>query len=505
MTTMKENIRQLIDDKLTKGSEEEKQLLLDGLYTIINNYDHLLYQEALDNLYDGIYIANAEGKTLYVNDAYLQMTGLKREDVIDQYVDELLEKGVYQNAVTPKVLKYKKQVNSIGKAADGVDMLITGKPIFDENMDIKSVVVIDRDLSDLWSMKNQLEITEKKMATVEQKNLEKVNEIEHLKKRYIHSSIIGNSEEIQQVIDMSQKVAPLDVTVLITGESGVGKEVIANEVYLKSTRNDKPFVKVNCAAIPAHLMESELFGYRKGAFSGAIKDKPGLFEIANNGTIFLDEIGEIPLDLQAKLLRVIQQKEIISVGSTTVQKLDVRVLAATNSNLLELCRQGKFREDLYYRLNIVPIHILPLRKRKRDISVLINFFMNKYNKKYGKNVSIDYSGYQVLEEYKWPGNIRELKNIIERLIIISEAGVTINKTQINNVIYPNVTTENLVGDEIGLKEMLEQVEREILINVLKETKSTRNAAKKLKIDQSTVVKKVKKLGISYIDDINHRM
>lgn len=462
-----------------------------------------VYKIAIDHLYDGVFITDREGKIIYVNEAYTKMSGLKYDDVVGQYVEDLEEKGIFKNSTSPHVRRKNKIISSIGKAKDGVEMLITGKPIYDENNELIYVVVNQRNISDFEFMRQKLITTENKMAVVEKERKKKEEENEYYKSQFLNNTgIIGNSKEICNVIYLVNKIASLDVTVLITGESGVGKEVIANEIFQGSSRKNKPFIKVNCAAIPDNLIESELFGYEKGAFTGADKTKKGLFQIADGGTIFLDEIGEIPLEIQPKLLRALQQKEVVPVGSTRVQKLDVRIIAATNRNLSQLVKEGKFREDLYYRLNIFPIEIPPLRERKKDIYALGEYFLKQYNKKYGKSVILSSDVYSLFMNYDWPGNVRELQNIIERLIIKSDDETVINREQIEMIMFPN----KIIGktkSEKGLKEILQEVEKEILIDVLKETGTTRKAAKKLKIDQSTVVKKMKRYGIS-IDEFYHQ-
>lgn len=461
-----------------------------------------VYKVAIDHLYDGVFITDREGKILYVNEAYTKMAGLKYEDVVGRYVEDLEAKGIFKNSTSPHVRRENKIISSIGRAKDGVEMLITGKPIYDENNELIYVVVNQRDISDLEFMRQKLIITENKIAVVEKERKKREEENEYYKRQFFNKTgIIGQSEAICNVIYLVNKIASLDVTVLITGESGVGKEVIANEIFQKSSRKNNPFIKVNCAAIPANLIESELFGYEKGAFTGADKPKKGLFQIADGGTIFLDEIGEIPIQIQPKLLRALQQKEVVPVGGTKVQKLDVRIIAATNRDLFQLVKEGNFREDLFYRLNVFPIEIPPLRVRKKDIYALSEYFLKQYNKKYGKSVIFSSDVYTLLMKYDWPGNVRELQNIIERLIIISDDETVINKEHVESIMFPNPIIE-ITKSEKGLKEMIQEVEKEILMDVIKETGTTRKAAKKLKIDQSTVVKKMKKYGIS-IDEINH--
>jgi len=235
--------------------------------------------------------------------------------------------------------------------------------------------------------------------------------------------IVGKSPKILQALDIVHRVAPTNATVLLMGESGVGKELFAKAIHFLSPRADKPFIAINCAAIPPDLLEAELFGYEKGAFTGAYTSKKGKFELANGGTIFLDEIGDMPLNLQVKLLRVLQEKEVERIGSSKPIKIDVRIIAATNRNLEKLIKEGKFREDLYYRINVVPIYIPPLRERKEDIPVLVNYFLEVFNKEYGKNVKVSKEVFEVFLNYHWPGNVRELRNVLERMVILDTDGI----------------------------------------------------------------------------------
>jgi len=459
-----------------------------------------------DYLYDGIYITDGKGKTLYVNKAYTRITGIHSAEVVGKYVDELLAEGVYLNAVTPEVIKCKKQVNAMGESLKNrTKMLITGIPVLDAKGNVKKVVTIDREITELMQMKDDLDASQKKIKAVEKDKVKNAMEVEHLRKLQLNENMIGKSLETQKVMKLIQQVAGLDVTVLITGETGSGKEVVSTEIYANSARRDGPYIKVNCAAIPANLLEAELFGYAKGAFTGAISSgKIGLFELADKGTILLDEIGDMPMELQSKLLRVIQHKEITRIGGTKPIKLDVRILSATNCYLKDLVKQGRFREDLYYRLNVFPIHIPPLRSRREDIEVLARHFLGVYNSKYAKNVIIDKMGFEMLQQYSWPGNIRELQNILERLVIISEQSGNISNEQLGALlnITPSYMSE-LVVEEMGLKEIVNNIEKKTIERVLAQCGSTRKAAQILKIDQSTIVKKAKRLGIGLKDEKMH--
>jgi transcriptional regulator with PAS, ATPase and Fis domain len=302
---------------------------------------------------------------------------------------------------------------------------------------------------------------------------------------------------MRHIYDLATWVGQVDSTVLILGESGVGKEVIAHTIVRSSDRRDEPFIKVNCGAIPENLLESELFGYEKGSFTGADrKGKPGMFELAHKGTLLLDEVAEIPLNLQVKLLRAIQEQEIMRVGGTKPIKLEVRIIAATNKNLDERVKNGEFREDLFYRLNVIPITVPPLRDRKEDIPPLIEHFLRRYNDKYKLSKTISPQVIERLVNYDWPGNVRELQNIVERMVVLTrEDGISL--INIPPQIKPLVEKERYfhvdVADVIPLKDALFQVEKKLIIKALQKYGTTRRAAEALGVDQSTVVRKYQRI------------
>ncbi len=293
--------------------------------------------------------------------------------------------------------------------------------------------------------------------------------------------IVGKSKKILETVEIVKQVAKTPATVLLTGESGVGKEIFARSIHNLSDRVDKPFIKINCAAIPEDLLESELFGYEKGAFTGAHSLKKGKFELANGGTIFLDEIGDMPLLLQSKLLRVLQEKEIERLGGTKPIKVDVRIIAATNKDLEKMVREGTFREDLYYRLNVIHIKIPPLRERKEDIPVLIFYFLEKFNKMYGKSLTISEELVKILTEYDWPGNVRQLQNTIERMVILSKSKILEYKdlpTDIKNQIQgkkrekeesQKVSSTIAVKTTNELPKTVQEIEREAIVKALEES------------------------------------
>lgn len=310
--------------------------------------------------------------------------------------------------------------------------------------------------------------------------------------------IIIHSTALQNTVKTALRIAPYETTVLITGESGVGKEVIAQIIHKESKRKTNSFVKINCAAIPESLIEAELFGYERGSFTGALKEgKHGIFEVASGGSLFLDEIGEMSLAIQAKLLRAIQEKEIIRVGGTYPVHVDVRLISATNCDLKELVEQGRFREDLYYRINVVNLRVPPLRERKEAIPALVDNYLNKYNNIYGTSKTISPQGMRVLYEYLWPGNVRELENLLQRLILCQESD-TISDSDILDCLYikDNLTDFTSQKDFIMLDSVIAQTERELLQRALKQYRTTREIAEALKTSQSSVVRKLKKYNLS---------
>jgi two-component system response regulator AtoC len=328
-----------------------------------------------------------------------------------------------------------------------------------------------------------------------------VKENEYLRSRLASQfnikNIIGKSAKINQLFKLIQDVAPTNTTVLIQGENGTGKELIANAIHFNSPNVNKPFIKLNCGVLAETLLESELFGHVKGAFTGAIKDKIGRFELANSGTLFLDEIGEISPNMQVKLLRVLQEGEFERVGGTETIKVDVRIIAATNVNLEERIRDGKFRQDLYYRLNVIPIYVPPLRERKDDIKLLTNHFIEKFEKIHKKKISkLEEDVLAALEEYDWPGNIRELENYLERAIVLNKTGIisrddfpdTIARTRVPGIEYDTTN---------GLMPVVEDFERKLILSELEKNHGNKvKTAQHLKLHRSTFMSKLKKYNIN---------
>ena len=332
---------------------------------------------------------------------------------------------------------------------------------------------------------------EKELLRDENKRLR--NELEN---KYRITNIVGNSNKMREVYQMISQVCRSNATVLVRGESGTGKELVANSVHYNSTRAKGPFVKVNCAAIPANLIESELFGHEKGAFTGAIKQKLGKFELAHKGTIFLDEIGSIGLDVQANLLRVLQEKEFERVGGQKTHKLDVRIVAATNKNLEQAVEDGSFRGDLYYRLNVFPIYLPPLRERKTDILLLSDFFLEKYSKENNKEIKrFSTPAIDMLMEYHWPGNVRELENCIERSVLLCDGGV-VHSYHLPPTLQTGSESDTL--PELSMEEAVANLEREMIIDALKNTRGNiTTAAKILKTTVRKFAYKARRYGVHY--------
>lgn len=442
-----------------------------------------LYRELdmiIETIHDALAIVNADGKLERVNSSYERISGIKGRDIVGRNMKDLEEEGIVSESISLKVLQKKRPLTIVQRLKTGREILFTGVPLFNEGK-IEKVISTGRDMTELNGLKVELE-REKVLRGLYQ------SELSQFKK---DQPIIFSSTKMTGVMEIALKVAEVDSTVLLLGESGVGKEVITRVIHNHSRRMDKPMIKINSAAIPENLLESELFGYVEGAFTGAKKGgKPGLFELAHGGTLFLDEVGDLPLGLQAKLLRVLQEKEITRVGDQRTQKVDVRIIAATNRNLKNLVSEGRFREDLFYRLNVVPITIPSLKERKEDILPLVFQFLKKFNEKYSLKKSISASLLEKLIDYDWPGNVRELENIIERMVVISYSQELTEKDLPFSLPEDKVAKEAIVVTRIiPLKEAVRIVERELIGKAITQFQGVRAAAKALEVDPATVVRK----------------
>lgn len=449
---------------------------------------HLRISDILNSSYDGIYITDGQANTIMVNKAYERIAGIKVEELIGRNMKDLVNEGYISRSATLLVLQDRKVITIEQNFKTGKKALVTSTPVFSCAGDITMVVTNVRDITELYELKEKLD--EKENLTKKYSLELEAMKIELLK----NNDLIAVDKKMLDIIQMAIRVAPIDTTVLITGETGVGKEEIAKLIYINSNRQTKQFIKVNCGSIPKTLIEAELFGYERGAFTGASKDgKLGLFEVADGGTIFLDEIGELPLDMQVKLLRVLQDGQFTRVGGIEEITVDVRILAATNRNLEEMVEEKLFREDLYYRLNIVPITIPPLRDRRDDIIPLIHYFLNKLNNKYKFRKTISSEALKTLYSFEWKGNVRELRNIIERIMVISEKDI-INKSDLPKSILAWDRANNVIDENeiVPLKQALNKVEKHLLKVAFDTYGNVRDAAKALEIDPATFVRKRQK-------------
>lgn len=452
------------------------------------------FKEIVENLDESIFITDGEGKVLYVNPSYEINTGIKPEEVLNYYVEDILEKGkLFKGGAILDVIKLRKKVTRLAttyKTTPERVGYVNGVPIFDSEGNIKLIIASSRPIISFNALHECYgKFLHEIKAAKEYSNIRILpkSENEDIKKK-----MIGTSLAMKNLWSIIEKVANTDATVLITGESGVGKELVSDEIYKRSKRKNMPFVKINCSSIPANLLESELFGYEKGAFSGAnTNGKPGLFEVANKGTLLLDEIGEMPLDLQAKLLRAIQNKEIMRIGATKPISLDIRIIASTNVNLKKSIEDGKFRSDLYYRLSVVPIQIPSLRERIEDIPDLCNHFLKLFINKHYRQVTLSAENINLMKIYNWPGNIRELENVIEYLVICCSDNEMIDNNVLANILNFASFEEENFDEGFGLKVAVEAYEKKLIQKVVNSTKSLREASLLLNIDASTISRKIK--------------
>lgn len=456
-----------------------EKLYLNG----IDSFEKLL--RVIDHSYDGIVLSDKDGKIIYAGKALERISGGKREDIYGKRIRDLLEEGLIIN---DKKDISSNVINMSHRTSTGVEVFITSVPVYDENGEFLCFIANYREMAELYDIQKKLEETKAR-------NKSYYLELRELRNRLLNiEELVVKSKVMNMIIENLVKFSPTDAPVLITGESGVGKGVIAKLIHKMSNRKDGPFIQINCGAIPENLLEAELFGYESGAFTGASKSgKPGIFEVAQKGTILLDEIAEISPRLQVKLLKAIQDQEIYHLGGIKPVKLDVRIICATNRQIEEMVKDGTFRKDLYYRINVIPIRIPPLRERQEDIIPLACHFLDKYCKKYNKQKSFSSNACNYLLRYDWPGNVRELQNVIERLVI------TLDKKKISVPDLPekmlNEFRKEYNYEDLKLKEARDRLEKNLIKESLKKSSSIREAARRLGINHSTLIKKMRKLNI----------
>jgi PAS domain S-box-containing protein len=429
--------------------------------------DKDLLEIVFDNLYNGIYLVDGQGNTIAVNKTYEEMSGFSNKELAGRNLRDLIGPDNYfTGSASLLVIERKRPVTATYSTKTGRKLLVKGRPIFDEQGEIKLIVNTIWDLTVVqYSQKIDADTARSSFLSAE--------------------DIITCSERMNEVIDLALQVAVTDSTILLSGESGVGKSLLAKLVHRSSERKQQPLIQVNCAAIPEALIESELFGYEAGSFTGADRrGKPGLFEMADGGTVFLDEISELPLHVQSKLLWILQDQSFFKVGGREPVTVNTRIIAASNKNLTDLVAQGRFREDLFYRLNVVPIELPPLRERREDIPVLVNYFLDKYNHKHHCYREFSPALFDQLAHRDWPGNIRELENVVERLVVTSRHDL------VEPASMPTLIRNGELPAGTGLRELLERYEAEILLKAEQQFGTTRKIASALGISQASASRKL---------------
>ena len=447
-------------------------------------------EEIMEASFDGIMVTDGDGNCLFANRSYTKDTGILNEEIVGHNVRELLNPAWMRTSIALEVIEQKKTISMEHDTKNGNHILVTGNPIYDEAGNIVKIVVNTRDLSKIADLKLQLDEAE----AMNKLYMERMG-IDHNNSDQLllgtNGTVVVN-KHMRDIYEIARRVSTYNTTVLITGESGTGKELVARYIHqCDPSRKDTPFVVINCGAIPANLLESELFGYEEGTFTGALKGgKKGLFEEAEGGVLFLDEIGEMDLSLQVKLLRVLESRTVMRVGSSKEKKVDIRVVAATNRELEKEVREGRFRDDLYYRLNVVSLKVPPLRERIDDILPIATKFTNSFNKLYGQNKKLTYDLVSELEDYPWPGNIRELKNVIENMVVVSQ-----NEYLRSGDLPWGRDSGEILDEQPTLKAAMEDFEKRFLQKAKERWKTTEKIGEMLDVNQSTISRKLRKYGI----------
>jgi PAS domain S-box-containing protein len=443
-------------------------------------------QEIIEGSFDGILVTDANANVLLVNQSYVRNTGIRKEELLGHNMRELINPVWMKNSVAVLVAEQKQPVSMHHTTQNGKNIMVTGTPIFDGDGNVKKIVINSRDISEIYELREELS----RAREMEKVYFRQMSEDENA----TADGIVIADAKMQDIFSLARRISNFNTTILISGESGVGKDVLAKYIHSESAlRKDRPFVAVNCGAIPENLLESELFGYTEGAFTGAAKGgRSGLIEAANGGTLFLDEIGEMSMSLQVKFLRALETRAVTRIGAQTQTPVDIRVIAATHRDLKTLVQEGRFREDLYYRLNVVSIEIPPLRERQDDIQVLALKFLRLFNKQYGQDKKLTFEVMKAMESYDWLGNVRQLKNVIENMVVISRN----EYLQMNDLPWnKNAPSGESRAPAPGLREQLEAVERQILRAAKEKYGTGRKMAEALQVDQSTVVRRMKKLNV----------
>lgn len=453
-----------------------------------------IYKRILEISLDGFLIVDKNYKIIYINPAYCYHLDIKQEDVIGKDVQEVVINTHLKRMIEEKIGTVERNV--LWEVLPGQyktnekHIIVTRCLVFDENKEVIGAVGQAKFINDTIKLANTLVTLSDELKYYKE-------EVQRISLgRYTFNNILGESKKLEETKKIARMAATNDFTVCITGETGVGKELFANAIHYESERRAKPIVRINCAAIPAELFESELFGYEEGAFTGAKKGgKKGKIIMANNGTLFLDEIGDMPLSMQAKLLRVLQEQEVEAVGSEIAVPINVRIIAATNKNLMEEVRNKRFRQDLYYRINVIQVNIPPLRERKEDILIFARNFLDNINEEYQTNVKLSKEAEKVLISYLWPGNVRELKNVIERAYTLSESG-QILASHLPGNIFSQIKIKSKSGR--SLYALVGEIERAIILESLERNDyNIRKTAVELDINRSSLYNKMQQYDIDW--------
>ncbi|EEK75154.1 PAS domain-containing protein [Bacillus mycoides] len=434
-------------------------------------------QDVFEYAFDEIFVTDDKGIVVRVNSMCERHYQLSAKELVGKHVKELQKEGIFYPSATLEVIEKKRPVELVQTTKSGEYLHVRTRPVFDDEGNLRRVISYSRDLTELYQLRQKVEEMDNQLKTYKKE----------LRETYEHEGLIFKSIAMQKIIETIKKVSVVDSTVLVLGETGVGKSRLVRHLHEVSHRKNESFYEINCAALPTNLIESELFGYSGGSFTGANREgKKGLLESAHRGTLFLDEIGEMPLEIQAKLLQVLQEKTFRPIGGRELKKVDVRIVAATNRDLSTMVKQGTFRKDLYYRLNVIPISIPPLRERTEDILPLIYHYLQHFNKKYGRDVKLAPSTLQMFVGYPWEGNNREIENVIERIVITADDFVTVEDLPLS---MQEATVEQ---SGQSLYRMLEEVERNIILKAYKTYGSSYKVAEFLQISQSAATRKIKK-------------
>lgn len=453
---------------------------------------HRELEAIIESSYDGLYVTDGQAKTIRLNRSYERITGLSRNDLLGRSMHDLVSQKVFDHSVTLEVLKKGRQVTIMQMVMGDKQVMVTGTPIYDDAGEIILVVTNVRDITELNALKNELEASRRITSRMYQA-LQEHKGIEHALE-----NMVIKSQSMMKVVHAAIKVAGTETSILLEGESGVGKSMLARIIHQISNRKDRPFVKINCGAIPGSLIESELFGYEEGAFTGAVPGgKAGMIETAHTGTVFLDEIAELKPDLQAKLLEVIEEKTFTRVGNPQPVSVDVRIIAATNRNLLAMVHRGQFRDDLYYRLHVVPIAIPPLRYRREDIQALAVRMLESFNKAHGTVKRLEPRVVDRLKRYRYPGNVRELINTIERMMIMSEGDLITIEDLPEEFQTASCDLNALDTGGMTLRESVQALERQMILNAVEVSGSLSEAAAMLAIHPTTLWRKMVRHDIQY--------